>query len=329
VPPIAIITMPLDPILFRIGGLAVHWYGLFIALGILVNVPLARWECKRKHISEDLVFNLAVWCVVLGIIGGRLFYVVQADQPGGFDYYIQHPQDIFATWQGGMAFYGMVFAIILTALVFCWRTKAPFWALLDMAAVFLPLGQAFGRLGNVVNGDIIGYPSTLPWAIQYSNPNSLAPDHVIAYQPASLYELLFSLALFGFLWSIRGRVKTPGLLFMFYAFLYSLGQFAIFFLRANSITILDLKQAQLTSLLVMLATLPVMAFLMRHYQNQSQVAGGGPTGEALSAATSASAVVAPSGTAAAGAPAARAKARRAGKPKPKAPPSGSVEQQAT
>ncbi|MDE3076253.1 MAG: prolipoprotein diacylglyceryl transferase [Chloroflexota bacterium] len=273
-PLLAVITMPLDPIIFRLGGLAVHWYGLFIALGIMVNVPLARIECARKGISEDTVFNLAVWAVIFGIIGGRLYYVVQADQPGGFAYYLQHPQQILATWEGGMAFYGMVFAVFLTVVVYCWRTKAPFWDLMDMAAVFFPLGQVFGRLGNVVNGDIVGYPSTLPWAIRYPNPNALAPDHVTAFQPASIYELLFSLALFLFLWSIRKRVKIPGMLFAYYVFLYSLGQFAIFYLRDNSITILDLKQAQVTALLVMIATLPLMAYLLRRAESGPGAGGG-------------------------------------------------------
>ncbi|MBV8085325.1 MAG: prolipoprotein diacylglyceryl transferase [Chloroflexi bacterium] len=260
---LAVINMPLDPVIFRIGGLAVHWYGLFIALGILVNVPLARRECARKGIDEDMVFNLAVWCVVFGVIGGRLYYVVQADN-GGLIYYLQHPGEILATWEGGMAYYGMVFAVVLTVLVYSWLKSAPLWALLDMAAVFLPLGQAFGRLGNVVNGDIVGFPSNLPWAIVYSNPNNtLAPDHVTPYQPASLYELLFSLALFGFLWWLRKRITVPGMLFALYAFLYSAGQFGIFYLRANPIVALDLRQAQITALVVMLATLPLMAYLLR------------------------------------------------------------------
>ncbi len=269
--------MPLDPIILRIGGLAIHWYGLFIALGILVNVPIARRECKRKGISEDLVFNLAVWCVIFGVIGGRLYYVVQADQPGGFGYYLDHPGEILATWEGGMAFYGMVFAVFLTVVGYCYWSKQGqklLWSLLDMVAIFLPLGQALGRLGNVVNGDIVGYPSNLPWAIVYPNPNALAPDHVTAFQPASIYELLFSLALFGSLWWLRTRVKVPGLLFAFYAFLYSAGQFGIFYLRDNPITILDLKQAQVTSLAVMLATLPLMAYLLRRYE-LSRAAGSG------------------------------------------------------
>jgi phosphatidylglycerol---prolipoprotein diacylglyceryl transferase len=257
--------MPLDPIIVRLGGLAIHWYGLFIALGILINVPIARRECRRKGISEDLVFNLAVWAVIFGVIGGRLYYVVQADQPGGFAYYLDHPGEILATWEGGMAFYGMVFAVFLVVLGYCnWsKQRALFWHLLDLVAVFLPLGQAFGRLGNIVNGDIVGYASNLPWAISYPNPNALAPDHTTAFQPAGLYELLFSLALFGFLWFMRTRVKVPGLLFAMYAFLYSAGQFGIFYLRDNPITILDLKQAQVTALGVMLATLPLAAYLLR------------------------------------------------------------------
>jgi phosphatidylglycerol:prolipoprotein diacylglycerol transferase len=276
--------MPLDPIILRIGGLAIHWYGLFIALGILVNVPVARRECRRKGISEDLVFNLAVWCVIFGVIGGRLYYVVQADQPGGFSYYFDHPGEILATWEGGMAFYGMVFAVFLTVIGYCYWSKQGerlLWPLLDMAAVFLPLGQTFGRLGNVVNGDIVGYPSNLPWAVAYPHPNALAPDHVTAFQPASIYELLFSLALFGFLWFMRTRVKVPGVLFAMYAFLYAAGQFGIFYLRDNPITILDLKQAQVTSLAVMVATLPLAAYLLRRHQAAPAGEAEGPAQPAL------------------------------------------------
>lgn len=294
-PLFAVFSMPLDPIIVRVGGLAIHWYGLFIALGILVNVPIARREARRKGISEDLVFNLAVWCVIFGVIGGRLYYVVQADQPGGFAYYLDHPGEILATWEGGMAFYGMVFAVFLTVIGYCYWSRQGqklLWSLLDMAAIFLPLGQAFGRLGNVVNGDIVGYPSNLPWAIVYPNPNALAPDHVTAFQPASIYELLFSLALFGFLWWLRTRVKVPGLLFAFYVFLYSAGQFGIFYLRDNSITILDLKQAQVTALVVMLATLPLMAYLLRRYDSSGgETPEAAPAPEAVPLATSSVATV--------------------------------------
>src|SRR5690242_5621563 len=209
-----------------------------------------------------------------------------------------------STWEGGMAFYGMVFAVFLTVLGFCfWSRQGQklLWPLLDMAAVFLPLGQAFGRLGNVVNGDIVGYPSNLPWAIIYPNANALAPDHTTAFQPASIYELLFSLALFGGLWWARTRVKAPGLLFALYTFFYSLGQFVIFYGRANSITIFDLEQAQVTALLVMLATLPLMAYLLRRYERQE------PDAQAAPEPAAALAVAAP-------APAANGAA-----PKPRAP----------
>ena len=107
-------------------------------------MPLARHECKRKGINEDKVFNLAVWAVILGVIGGRLYYVVQADQPAASSYYVQHPGEVPGHVEGGMAFYGMVFAVFLTVLVYAWRMEMPFWALMDMAAVFLPLGQTFG-----------------------------------------------------------------------------------------------------------------------------------------------------------------------------------------
>src|SRR5207302_865215 len=181
------------PVLFRIGPVSVHWYGLMYVVGIVVGLWVALPYAARLGIDRDSAYEIFWPVLIASLIGGRLYYVVQSN----LGWYLQHPQNILATWEGGMAFYGAVFLGAPTLLVASRLRGIPPALVLDAAAVFIPVAQAFGRLGNLVNGDIIGYPSTLPWATQYTNPsNTFVPSHAVAYQPAAAYELLFSLALF-------------------------------------------------------------------------------------------------------------------------------------
>jgi prolipoprotein diacylglyceryltransferase len=157
-----------------------------------------------------------------------------------------------------MAFYGAVFGGLIAAYVACRIRRLPFVTALDVAAVGIPLAQALGRVGNIINGDILGYPSTLPWATQYTNShNTFVPSHRIAYEPAAAYELLFSLALFAVIWLLRFRFRVPGTLFAVWLILYSVGQFFLFFSRANSVVLFGLKQAQITSIVVIALTIPL------------------------------------------------------------------------
>jgi len=130
--------------------------------------------------------------------------------------------------------------------------------LLDVAGLFGVVGQFFGRIGNIINGDVIGYPTTLPWGFVYANPNSFAPRHDIAYQPAALYEAITNVLLFGILWSLRNKFK-PGVLFFIYLTGYSLTQFILFFWRDNEVIFLGLKQAQLTAIGVIISAVLIFA----------------------------------------------------------------------
>jgi phosphatidylglycerol:prolipoprotein diacylglycerol transferase len=185
---------------------------------------------------------------------------VAQSNPG---YYLSHPAHILATWEGGMAFYGAVFAALLAIPVACRLSGLDTWGFLDGATLFAAAGQLVGRLGNVVNGDILGYPSTVPWAMQYTNPDSFAPRHDIAYQPAALYEILLGLVLFGVLWWLRYRVHRPGGLVWLYLVGYSLIQFLVFFARDNVVVLAGLKQAQLTALLVLAGSIPLGLWVWR------------------------------------------------------------------
>jgi phosphatidylglycerol:prolipoprotein diacylglycerol transferase len=233
-------------------------YVVGIAAGLYVALPYA----ERLGISREKAYEV-FWPVLIAcLVGGRLYYVLQSN----FGWYVQHPQDILATWEGGMAFYGAVFLGIPALYLAARRVGASVAYLLDATALFIPVAQSFGRVGNLVNGDIIGYPSTAPWATQYTNPNNtFVPSHAVAYAPAALYELLFSVGLFVLLWTLRNRFRIPGTLFALWLTLYSAGQFALFFARANTVVALGLKQAQWTALIVVVLTIPAWLVWRRRY----------------------------------------------------------------
>ncbi len=262
----AYITINIDPVLFHLGPLAVRWYGLMYAVGLGLALWVTTPVAARRGISRDTIYALFWGVTIAGLIGGRLYYVLQNDPLA----YLAHPSRIFAFWEGGMAFYGAVFLGVPALYLLTRRLGVPFLPLLDVAALFAPLAQAVGRIGNIVNGDIVGYPSTLPWATAYANrgafvrPLCAAPyTDCVAFQPAAAYELLFSLALFALLWRLRDRPWPLGLRFALYLALYSLGQLVLFIWRDNVLVLGPLKQAQVTAIVVLLLLAPIALWLSR------------------------------------------------------------------
>ena len=252
-----LIKIGIDPVLVTIGGLKIHWYGIMIALGLYAGIQVALRDAPRRGINTDQLMNVALLAAVLGILGGRLYYVGQNNP----SFYLHHPAQILAVWQGGMAFFGAIFGGGLALVISAWRWRMPLWSLLDIGALGLTIGQAVGRVGNIINGDIVGY-RTNGWGFEYTNPNTFGPLNT-PVQPASLYELLISLALFLVLWNLRRRIHPEGMLAMIYLVLYSISQFFIFFVRDNVVILGGLKQAQVTSLVVIALMLPVIAYLLR------------------------------------------------------------------
>jgi len=255
------IVINIDPILAQIGPVAIRWYGLMYDVGIVVGLLVAYPYARRRGLSDDDIWA-AVWpSIVAGFIGARLYFVLQ--QPLGP--YLSEPWRIIATWEGGMAFYGAIFGVVIALAIVTWRRRIPLWTVLDAGALFAVVGQAFGRIGNIINGDIVGAPTDLPWGFVYAHPNSFVADHTVAYQPAALYELGFNILLFALLWYLRDRLPRSGMLFNVYLAGYSVGQFVLFFLRASEpITALGLKQAQLTALAVLAASAVLAWWLLAH-----------------------------------------------------------------
>jgi phosphatidylglycerol:prolipoprotein diacylglycerol transferase len=275
------IHININPVLLQIGPVALRWYGLMYVVGIIVGLQFIRSYTARKGISQDQVYRVLWWCVVAGLLGGRLYFVIQ--QPDLVSDYLLKPQNILATWEGGMAFFGAIFAVVP---VLFWRglkEKINPLVLLDAGALFAACGQVFGRIGNLINGDIIGYPSTLPWSTVYDNPNSwacLSPSTChVPVQPAAGYELLLNLLLIGLLLYLARRYRRPGALIATYLFGYCVTQFLVFFVRANIVVPLGpldwgLKQAQWTSLIVFLVLIPLTYVVMTRLRFAQPVPDG-------------------------------------------------------
>lgn len=257
----AVIDIPLDPVAFQLGPLSVHWYGIGYVVAFLAGAWVARRHVVARGVPEQEVGNLLFWCIVTGLVGARLFYVLQS----GLAYYLTHPQYILAVWQGGMAFFGAVFAGAATLVFLCWKRRLDFWTVFDGAALFAAVGQPIGRIGNVINGDILGPPSNLPWATQYSNPHALAPSLFVPYQPAAVYEGLTTLAILAILLLIRRRGVPAGVLAITYVALYTVSQILIPFLRTTEPVIgLGLRQLQWTAIGVLVLGVPLLILARRY-----------------------------------------------------------------
>src|SRR5947209_15557703 len=264
------IYINIDPVLLRLGPLALSWYGLMYEVAIILGLRMVRGYATRKGITQEAVYRIIWWCIVAGLIGGRLYFVVQ--QPDFVSHYLAQPQHILATWEGGMAFYGAIFLVIPTLF---WRARVerinPL-VLLDGGVLFAAAGQIFGRIGNLINGDIIGYPSTLPWSTVYQHPDSWACLNAatcnVPVQPAAGYELLANIILLSLMFFIAYRARRPGVLLLVYLYGYAITQFFLFFTRDNVIVSFlglnwGLKQAQWTSLVVLIILLPVTYLISR------------------------------------------------------------------
>lgn len=278
---LAFITINTDPVAVHLGGLAVHWYGIMYVIAFYVAyrfgvLPHLMPLGLPKHLLERGI----TWTIVFGLIGGRLYYDVQND-PG---YFLTHPQHIFAVWEGGMAFFGAIGAAVLTIVFLLWKWNMTqyIWPALDAGALFAVIGQPIGRIGNIINGDILGGPSNLPWATAYTFPTGyshcavLQPGFAcgIPYQPAAAYEAIGTILIGIILFRIRARKPRAGLLIVVYLALYAISQFVVFFWRQSEPVIgLGLKQAQWTAIVMLVVIVPIVALIWRRFPGKPILTG--------------------------------------------------------
>ncbi len=256
---------PVDPVALHIGPIAVHWYGILIVTGVLLGAVYAARQAPRKGISPDHIWNGLTVCVVLGIIGARLYHVFSSPQGGGlgWSWYREHPEDIIKIWQGGLGIYGAIIGGVLGVVLYARYHKLSIFTLLDLGGPGLALGQAIGRWGNFINQELYGPPTGSSWwGVRIDADHRLAmypisryPEETL-FHPTFLYESIWCLALFIVL-ALLARKKEawlrPGDIFAGYVIGYSLGRFWIEFFRPDAWMVGPLAAAQWVGLALIAA----------------------------------------------------------------------------
>jgi len=217
----------MHPILFKLGPLTIHTYGVLVATAFLVGMFLAAREGRRKGIDPEKVMDLGVYILGAAIVGSRLMQVAVE-----YRYYMEHPIEVFMIWRGGLVFYGGFIGAFAVSVWYMNRHKLPVWRMADVMAPSIALGQAIGRLGCFSAGCCYGKPTCLPWAVTFSDPDTLAITGVQLH-PSQLYESFGALLIFLFLYTYRKKVAFDGQLFWMYALLYSVLRFSLEFLRGD------------------------------------------------------------------------------------------------
>jgi phosphatidylglycerol:prolipoprotein diacylglycerol transferase len=214
----------IDPVIFKVGPLAVRWYGLMYLLGFAASYMLIRHLSRLRNLAldKDGVSDLLFYGVIGVVLGGRLGYVLFYN-PGQ---YLSRPQDIFAIWQGGMSFHGGLLGVVVASLFFCFRRKLPILLTGDVLVASAPIGLGLGRIGNFINAELWGRVTDVPWGVVFPGGGPL-PRH-----PSQLYEaFLEGLILFIILYLLHRRDARAGMPFFCFFLGYGMFRFIVEFFR--------------------------------------------------------------------------------------------------
>ncbi|MDN2567962.1 prolipoprotein diacylglyceryl transferase [Aquibium sp. A9E412] len=257
--PLAALPFPdIDPVILRLGPLAVHWYGLGYVVGILFAWWYARrlvstprlWAGESPPMTPADLDDFVLWAAVGIVLGGRLGYVLFYD----LERYLSEPLAVFALWQGGMSFHGGLLGTILAMVLFARARGIATWSLLDTVAAGVPVGLGLVRVANFINAELWGRPTDMPWGIVFPGAGPL-PRH-----PSQLYEAaLEGLVLFVVLRVLthrRLRLKTPGFVGGAFVAGYGLARITVEFFREPDAHIGYLAGGWLT--MGMLLSLPMV-----------------------------------------------------------------------
>ena len=217
------------PILFQLGSFRIYAYGFFIVVGFVIAAILAVLKIRKSdvRISLENAADLFFYTVLSAFLGSRLFFVLI-----NFDIYREYPLRMFKIWEGGLVFYGGLIPAAMVAFGYMRWHGLPVWKLADLISPLIALGLCFGRVGCFFAGCCYGKETSLPWAIVFKNPDSLARLNVPLH-PTQLYDAANGLAIFFFLSWLSKRKTFDGQIFWLFLFLYSITRFFIEMFRGD------------------------------------------------------------------------------------------------
>jgi phosphatidylglycerol:prolipoprotein diacylglycerol transferase len=253
------------------GPLTIHFYGIIIMIGVLAATLLAEREARRHGQDGAQVWDLLIWVLIAGIVGARIWHILtpmpdlvaRGVTPW---YYLTHPLDAIAIWNGGLGIPGAVIGGVLALFIFARRQRLPFRTWLDLLSPSLALGQAIGRWGNFFNQELYGAPTNLPWAL-YIDPQHRYPgfETVAYYHPLFLYESIWNLGNMALLLWVSRRFRTklrPGDVFLIYLVVYPVGRFLLEFLRMDASQVAGVNANQVV--MGVTAVIASAALVVRH-----------------------------------------------------------------
>ena len=213
----------INPVIFSIGGFSLRWYGVIVMLGVITASLMIERVLKRNGENSETIWDALVWVLPIGIIGARLWYVINATL-GGDTRYANDPAEIIKVWHGGLHIFGGFLLGGAALLYYLNKNKLDVWLFLDAAASAMLVGQAIGRIANFINQELYGPPTTLPWGIPISAEHRLPqfqdlikyPVETTHFHPTFAYEMIWNLSTAGLmLWLSRryGKSLKPGTLF--------------------------------------------------------------------------------------------------------------------
>ena len=259
----------IDPVAISIGPIKIYWYGIIIALAMLIGISLATKEAQKLGLEEDTMVDMALWAIPIGFIGARLYYVLFK-----WDYYIQNPSEIIAIWNGGIAIYGGLIAGGLAVYWFARRKKMTLTLLLDILAPSVLLAQSIGRWGNFINQEAHGGAVSRQFLETLYLPEFIIGQMNINgtyYHPTFLYESLWSLLGFILLIILRNQkgLLRRGEVALSYVIWYSFGRFFIEGMRTDSLWIGDIMRvSQMLSLVLFISAIILLVYRRRDYPSK-------------------------------------------------------------